>query len=769
MSSQDIWVVDPFKQNQDNSKLIDPYEVYTVQQYTVFGSNWYGIQLKGAPVSKFLPSEVNPGPTPRKVRIVKDDDPGFIYDEVARTTVPGSINFRVDYDNRLPDGSLLQNYQTTGLIQFSETELGQVVRVNYYSSGLSLLPQNYADFLTDGIIPGSLTIQDDLTVGGKLHASAFETHINLASGETVLEGDFVSIFNESPGVLKGKKGAGGIQSNGSDTFNDTSISLTSSRTMIDGNVVTAYKDGTTGFGEITIRSADDLTVVVAPLVFKNSTIQDLDICILDSGDIVVIYSVAAGQSFITTRSKTDLTEVVAPLQYSAVPEFARIQTLQDGDIVLVYNNKIEERSKTDLTLQTGPLSYGTGTGIIQKDIAIMNDGNIVIAYNDPSTNGDITIRSKTDLTEVVAPVSFSSVFTTNMKVAILLTGDIALFYDNFLEIRSKSTLGKIGNTETITNAGSASIDLIVDNAGLIYLFYPDFNNSNNGTIQQRSPDTIDKVNHELVFESSTTTAISVNLLADGKFTINYNASSVGNINKYVGLINLGYANEDGDDTNPVKITFAPVLPLFTGLEVGENYYINSDGDTVLTPSELFAGPSISTTEIVNKVGTQPQDDFGELRSDVDGLQGEYTFESNTFLAYGAVDTVIVRMANIVKNTGDGVAYNFASSANNGDTWTFLKKGRLRMSVAINSPGSAGGTAGISRNSTQLTTNILSGGFIAADNIANAVSPTVAGSSGTPCATANIIVEIGDVIRIHTGGAIPSNAGFCRKTFTFTEI
>lgn len=187
MSLDDIWYFDPFDPTSDLTVLTSPYETYTVRRYTVLGASWYGIQLQHPPSYKDLPSSVSPDMT-RKVRIVKDDDPGYDYSEVSQSTAPSSDQFRVDYDNRnITDGTVLSQYKSTGLIQFNSTELDQVVRVYYWKTGPGVLPQSMATILAGLTILGTLGIQGVLTLQSDLNTAGDH---NL-TGDLHISGDII--------------------------------------------------------------------------------------------------------------------------------------------------------------------------------------------------------------------------------------------------------------------------------------------------------------------------------------------------------------------------------------------------------------------------------------------------------------------------------------------------------------------------------------------------------------------------------------------------
>jgi hypothetical protein len=710
-----------------------------------------GIRLLNAPLSKAPATSID---------IEHVEDPGTYYGEVPTDPSNGPASDKFMWD---------QKYDS-GFVEFNSDAIGNRVTCSYSSKGGA---RNWE------------TVQYAVDEN-------FKTKIDLASGETVAKGDFVSVYEETPGVLKGIKGSKGIQDSTSDTFNDTGISQVSSRTMQDGNIVTAYRDGITGFGEITIRSADDLTEVVAPVVFIGSAITYLDITVLQNGDIAVAYAITGSDSKITIRSKTDLSEVVAPLSYGAGALAVSIETMQDGNVVILNAASLEIRSYIDLTVVVSEIFFGPHTS---ETLAIMENGDILLSRSE-GANSKLTTRSKVDLTEVIAPVIFSDESGVS-EVSILDNGNIALLYDYStglkLDIRSKTTLNSVLSSPEIVAATTDRFSILVNNSDEMIIHYKDSANSNYGTVQQRSIDTIDKAENLRVFESSTVDSISSNLLLNGQYTVCFNANTIGNIIKQVSLVNLGFADEAGTDVYPVTITFAPVLDLFTALQDGSNYYVDIAGDITLDITDLFAGPSISATEIINRIGSTPTDDFGALADDVETLKSDVstlqddvstnesdiaalqgsvnnsgvinTFFAHTYNGFGTTDTKIMRFLTVLDNTGNTVAYTHASTAANGDTWTFHKAGRLIMTTSTQTPTGSFVNHGISVNSTQLTTNINN---ISATDRKALTLTTSSTAADVVTSSANIRIQAADVVRVHSSGSIPANGAYSVVNFIFIE-
>lgn len=114
---------------------------------------------------------------------------------------------------------------------------------------------------------------------------------------------------------------------------------------------------------------------------------------------------------------------------------------------------------------------------------------------------------------------------------------------------------------------------------------------------------------------------------------------------------------------------------------------------------------------------------------------------------GAVNTKIRIFSNTKRNIGTDITY--ATSANNGASFTINTPGVY--AITYSDSGSAGANYGISRNSTELTTGILS--ITAADRI-GAIGQ---GSGLQACVVATIFCNKGDVIRPHCEASVDSTS------------
>lgn len=132
---------------------------------------------------------------------------------------------------------------------------------------------------------------------------------------------------------------------------------------------------------------------------------------------------------------------------------------------------------------------------------------------------------------------------------------------------------------------------------------------------------------------------------------------------------------------------------------------------------------------------------------------------NTANGYGSTNTAIRRFSTVVTNQGSDITY--ADSATLGASFTINTSGVYAISYS-DSFGAAANWAGISKNSSQLTTaiNLIN----AADALAVAYS---SGSGVGVNVSATVYLAAGDVIRAHTG-AVAYVAG-AQTLFNITRV
>lgn len=183
VDTSEIWVLNPFSPLQDNT-VLKITEEHEIKRIDALGGSFYGIQLDYVPASKQLPDEYKDSPTDDLKTQILTTPGGTQLVEVGRTQNPSVNQYRVDYDNYVyGTGQLIANAQSTGLIEFNASREGDSVTVTYWSSGLTVKPQSFVNFLQGTTVPGpgGFGVLNDFTVGGNI----------LVEGDVSIQGDLI--------------------------------------------------------------------------------------------------------------------------------------------------------------------------------------------------------------------------------------------------------------------------------------------------------------------------------------------------------------------------------------------------------------------------------------------------------------------------------------------------------------------------------------------------------------------------------------------------
>lgn len=263
-------------------------------------------------------------------------------------------------------------------------------------------------------------------------------------------------------------------------------------------------------------------------------------------------------------------------------------TLQNGNVVLAYKddmsgfgkfvilNSLGEVVKTPVIFS--PIAIGDDSVYSFPSIAVLQNGNFVIAYKEKaSTKGFFTIFDVNG-TRVRTPTAFSSTDIDFPAVAALNNGKFVIAFRD----RSNSYYGKYtifnasGNLDkaetTFEYANSPYISIAVLNNGNFVIAYRDEGNASQGTfIIFNENGLITKT--PTVFSNTATTYTSIAVLKNSNWVISYNSTNGGNIILF---------NQNGDlERSPVN---------FAGEQI---YYIScaplKDGNIVISYASGPAG------------------------------------------------------------------------------------------------------------------------------------------------------------------------------------
>lgn len=136
-----------------------------------------------------------------------------------------------------------------------------------------------------------------------------------------------------------------------------------------------------------------------------------------------------------------------------------------------------------------------------------------------------------------------------------------------------------------------------------------------------------------------------------------------------------------------------------------------------------------------------------------------SIEVNTASGHGSTNSRIRRFTNTVKSVGSAIT--FSSDATNGASFTVNEPGIYHASYTDAHTGAANFAMGISKNSTQLTTSILS---ITQDDKKAVARPQNASVAPAATVAVTLVLEKGDVLRPHTD-ASPNTTDQAQMTVT----
>lgn len=139
-----------------------------------------------------------------------------------------------------------------------------------------------------------------------------------------------------------------------------------------------------------------------------------------------------------------------------------------------------------------------------------------------------------------------------------------------------------------------------------------------------------------------------------------------------------------------------------------------------------------------------------------------TTELRDFAAFGSTDTRIVRFNEVHAESGSGI-YQVETTAASGTTITFLKDAHIDMAW-IGHTGTTAASAGITKNSENLTQNVTS-----AANKLVTLSLVAANTNGVVIVPFNGKVKAGDVLRAHTNTSGNENPDRWRLSIKATPL
>jgi hypothetical protein len=144
-----------------------------------------------------------------------------------------------------------------------------------------------------------------------------------------------------------------------------------------------------------------------------------------------------------------------------------------------------------------------------------------------------------------------------------------------------------------------------------------------------------------------------------------------------------------------------------------------------------------------------------------------SIDLDTHNGYGAVSTFINRYSNITSSKNHGAYFDYVDTVNEGTEITIKRRCKIHINVSHGTNQASGsGAIGVSKNSTQLTTDIS---LINASDRKCFMSFSGSADNLGMEASTSIEVEAGDIIRPHGRNVAPTTAGLSQFHILATAI
>lgn len=460
------------------------------------------------------------------------------------------------------------------------------------------------------------------TIDGK-HASDFATAAGVEkvirdyvvdAGQTISAGDIVSYINGK--IRKYSK-------SGSTTVYNSSSGYVSAAALSDSKFVIAYQDlGNSSYGTAIIGTLSGSTISFgSEYVFNTATTSYISLKALSDTKFAISYSDSGnsnyGTAIIGTVSDTTISFGSEYVFRSAATNFNILTALSDSKIVITYKKLVGPNEK--------PISIvGTVSGTTISFGAEYN------CASDIGSTDPFAVNALSDSKIVVA-------YQNTSGIVIAVIGDIS------------GTTITFGSNNTLQNGYSNYIDVKALSASKFVAGFMDTSNGNYSCIIGEVSGTTVSNGPKNGFYNGFSLGLSIAVFSSSKFavlyddyathsvmlgtvigkTISYDSTDILNIaagsvypiikisnNQYIipfsdannsynetVLLNnfatpLGAADAAATSGQSCAVILKGVSDHYTGLDVGNRYYINPDGSLTTSATNTIIGAAISDTEIL---------------------------------------------------------------------------------------------------------------------------------------------------------------------------
>lgn len=267
-------------------------------------------------------------------------------------------------------------------------------------------------------------------------------------------------------------------------FNTTS-GVNSVTALKNGNFLIAFQDtSNSNYGAFVIMSPTGV-VIKSKTSFCAVPISLVDCCTLLNGNIVIAYKNATDTRMWYTIINEEGNTVKAITRYIALDNSISVLALSDGRFVISGSYDTSSLyGRSEFFYANGLAStsgyFSTSTKISTHSVSELLNGNIFYAFNNGTSNGQFKITNKT-LGNIKSETIFTTVNTPYVSCSTLQNGNVFLCYSNSTTsgcFQIISETGAIVKTETVFNAGNtANIYSSVLQSGNILIIYKNVSDS----------------------------------------------------------------------------------------------------------------------------------------------------------------------------------------------------------------------------------------------------------------------------------------------------
>jgi hypothetical protein len=590
------------------------------------------------------------------------------------------------------------------------------------------------------------------------------------SGESVTAGQGLELIQGGVRAGQGRT----IELNAADKIVDAYVLLRGRIVKLDETRLFAvYAQGNgvgDGYGVVITIAGDGSRSYGTPVLFRSGVMSNFSACLVDTDKIAVSYMQNAnGKCIIATISGTVISfgsEVV----FNASPSlYTDVIALTTGKIAVVY-----ARSTTDVKIIAATVSgtvptFGTEATVYAAtgsycSLVRMADGKGMVSFNAPNLGVSVAVFTVSGTTITVStPVTVYPLTTSGdeAETQIEYLGDdlIALCFMNLNAISSNQGVYAqvlrvydttvIGGRAVLVRAQtvvSPGISITKMTPNRVAVTLSDVDDSDNGKVY-----ILDIINGAFQvkdfaqYSSAATMFNKIIAISSTRLYAIY-ADSADSQKGYNAVIEysefVGIALKSAAAGDVVSAAYAGTVSITSlSLQAGGLYYIDESGSLSRNAQRTFAGTAVSSTVLR----------IGEVKGGVIDARSfagaKYRAEGHA--GYGSTNNKIPYFTSITENVL-GTINTIANSASLGWSMTVNVAGVYSVYYASRAAAAAAHSVGVTKNSAQLTTAILS------TTLADRLAVDYQDVATAPVDVAvTVFLNIGDVLRIHTDGGTPS--------------